>query len=62
MNRIFLKIFSVAVILTAILYRLPAQDTRAYEARVASLEKEIAILDRQISDTILTAYILPRGR
>ena len=50
MNRIFLKIFSVAVILTAILYRLPAQDTRAYEARVASLEKEIAILDRQISD------------
>ena len=49
MNRIFLKIFSVAVILTAILYRLPAQDTRAYEARVASLEKEIAILDRQIS-------------
>ncbi len=29
-----------------------AQDKAAYESRVASLEKEIAILDRQISDNV----------
>ena len=53
MNRLVLMIFvsaAVAGILPMAVTPVFAQDTRAYEDRVATLEKEIAILDRQLSE------------
>lgn len=44
------SIFLVSAMLVCQCMTVSAQDTRAYEARKASLEKEIAILDRQLAE------------
>ncbi len=44
------SIFLVSAMLVSQCMTVSAQDTRAYEARKASLEKEIAILDRQLAE------------
>lgn len=44
------SIFLVSAMLVCQCMTISAQDTRAYEARKASLEKEIAILDRQLAE------------
>ena len=46
----FCSIFLVSAMLVCQCMTVSAQDTRAYEARKASLEKEIAILDRQLAE------------
>ena len=46
----FLRIFIAAIVLFFSMSWLDAQDTGAYKARVAALEKEMAIIDRQLSD------------
>lgn len=46
----FCSIFLVSAMLACQCMTVSAQDTRAYEARKASLEKEIAILDRQLAE------------
>ena len=46
----FCSIFLVSAMLVCQCMTVSAQDTRAYEARKASLEKEIAIVDRQLAE------------
>ena len=46
----FCSIFLVSAMLVCQCMTVSAQDTRAYEARKASLEKEIAIFDRQLAE------------
>lgn len=46
----FCSIFLVSAMLVCQCMTVSAQDTRAYEARKASLEKEISILDRQLAE------------
>ncbi|MBO8445383.1 MAG: peptidoglycan DD-metalloendopeptidase family protein [Bacteroidetes bacterium] len=50
MTMSFLRIFIAAIVLFFSMSWLDAQDTGAYKARVAALEKEMAIIDRQLSD------------
>ena len=48
--RSFGKILSVACLLIAFSVTLSAQDTRAQEEKKAKLEREIAIIDKQLSE------------
>lgn len=50
MTMSFLRTFIAALALIFTASWLDAQDTGAYKARVAALEKEMAIIDRQLSD------------
>ena len=48
--RLWIRILSAAVLAAAFVLPASAQDIRQHEERKARLEKEIAILDRQLAD------------